>query len=142
IRSSLVQLSGQIPLTFQQLSEIATIGNQMGIAGEDVVDFTGTIARFSSVAGISIDETTKAFGGFLAQTGLAPKYLENLGAAIAKVGIDSNATEAQILSLMREIAAGATGAGFAADQIVGLAGTLASLQIAPERARGSLTTYF
>lgn len=142
IRSSLVQLSGQIPLTFQELSQIATIGNQMGIAKESIVDFTGTIARFSSVAGISIDETTKSFGGFMAQTGLAPKYLENLGSAIAKVGLDSNATEAQILSLMREITAGATSAGFTADQIVGLAGTLASLQIAPERARGTLTTYF
>lgn len=142
IRGSLVQLSGQIPLTFQELSQIATIGNQMGIAKDSVVDFTGTIARFASVAGISIDETTKAFGGFMAQTGLAPKYLENLGASIAKVGIDSNATEAQILSLMREITAGATAAGFTADQIVGLSGTLASLQIAPERARGTLTTYF
>lgn len=142
IRRSLVQLSGQIPLTFSELSEIATIGNQMGIAKEDVVDFTGTIARFSSVAGISIEETTKAFGGFMAQTGLAPRYLENLGASIAKVGIDSNATEAQILSLMREISAGASKAGFAADQIVGLSGTLASLQVAPERARGALTTYF
>lgn len=142
IRSSLVQLSGQIPLTFQELSSIATIGNQMGIAKEDVVDFTGTIARFSSVAGVSIDETTKSFGGFMAQTGLNAKYLENLGSAMAKVSIDSNATEAQIMSLMREITAGAKSAGFAADQIVGLSGTLASLQIAPERARGSLTTYF
>ena len=142
IRSSLVRLSGQIPLTFAQLSEIATIGNQMGIAKEDIVDFTGTIARFSSVSGMSIDEVTKAFGGFMAQTGLAPEYLENLGASIAKVGIDSNAAENEIVSLMREITAGAQQAGFTADAIVGLSGTLAGLQIAPERARGSLSTYF
>lgn len=142
IRNSLVQLQGQIPLTFSEISEIATIGNQMGIAKESIVDFTGTIARFASVSGLSVDAVSQAFGGFMAQTGLAPKYLENLGASIAKVGIDSNATEAQILSLMKEIAAGATSAGFASDQIVGLSGTLASLQIAPERARGSLTTYF
>lgn len=142
IRQSLIQLSGQIPLTFQELSQIATIGNQMGIAKDDVVDFTGTIARFASVSGLSIDSVTKAFGGFMAQTGLAPQYLENLGSSIAKVGIDSNATEEQIVSLMREITAGAKTAGFTADQIVGLSGTLAGLQVAPERARGSLSTYF
>lgn len=142
IRESLVRLSGQIPLTFDQLTQIATIGNQMGIAEEDIVSFTGTIARFASVSGMSIDAVTKAFGGFAAQTGLDPKYFENLGASIAKVGIDSNATEEQIVSLLREITAGARGAGFAADQIVGLSGTLAGLQIAPERARGALTTYF
>lgn len=142
IEEALKSLSTQIPLTFNQLSEIATIGNQMGIEADNIVDFTNTIARFSAITGISIESTTKAFGGFMAQTGMAPELLENLGSAIAKVGIDSNATEEQILSLMREITAGATGAGFAAEQIVALSGTLASLQIAPERARGALTTYF
>lgn len=142
IEDSLKSLSTQIPLTFNELSEIATIGNQMGIAADDLTSFTNTVARFSAITGISIESTTKAFGGFMAQTGMAPALLENLGSAIAKVGIDSNATEEQILSLMREITAGATGAGFAAEQIVALSGTLASLQIAPERARGSLTTYF
>lgn len=142
IEAALKDLSTQVPLTFQELSNIATIGNQMGIAAEDLISFTGTVSRFAAITGLSIDSVTKAFGGFMAQTGMSPALLENLGSAIAQVGIDSNATEEQILSLMREITAGATSAGFAADQIVGLSGTLASLQIAPERARGSLTTYF
>lgn len=142
LRNSLVQLSGQIPLTFQQLSEIATIGNQMGIAADSVTDFTGTIARFASVSGVSIEEVTRSFGGFIAQTGLSEKYLENLGSAMALVSIRSNATEAQIISLTREIAASANSAGFSADEIVGLAGAFASLQVAPERARGVLDTYF
>lgn len=142
IRSSLVRLSGQIPLTFQELSEIATIGNQMGIAEEDLVSFTGTMARFASASGMSIDSVTQAFGGIAAQTGLASEHFENLGSAIALVGIESNATEDQLVSVIKEIAAGATQAGFAVDEIVGLSGALASLQVPPERARGSLTTYF
>lgn len=142
IRTSLINLSGQIPLTFQDLSKIATIGNQMGLAGDQVTGFTDTVARFSSVAGLSIDETSKAFGGFMAQTGLGAQYLENLGSSIAFVSLQSNATETEILALTKEIAAQASGAGFAADQIVGLAGSLARLRVPPERARGSLTTYF
>lgn len=142
IRSSLVQLTGQLPRTFAELSEIATIGNQMGIAESDLMDFTSTIARFASVSGMSIEEVSKAFGGFMAQTGLAPKYLENLGSSLAYVSIKSNATEAEILSVSREIAALSTGAGLSADQIVGLAGTLAALRIPAERSRGSLETYF
>ena len=142
IRNSLVQLTGQMPLTFAELSQIATIGNQMGIAEADLMDFTSTIARFASVSGMSIDEVSKAFGGFMAQTGLAPQYLENLGSALAYVSIKSNATEAEILSVSREIAALATGAGLSADQVVGLAGTLAALRVPAERSRGSLETYF
>lgn len=142
IRNSLVQMTGQLPLTFAELSEIATIGNQMGIAEADLMDFTSTIARFASVSGMSIEEVSKSFGGFMAQTGLAPQYLENLGSSLAYVSIKSNATETQILSVSREIAALSSGSGLAADQIVGLAGTLAALQVPAERARGSLTTYF
>ena len=142
IRRSLIQLQGQIPLTFAELSEIATIGNQMGIAEADLMDFTGTIARFASVSGMSITEVSKAFGGFMAQTGLAPKYLENLGSSLALVSINSNATEAEILAVSKEIAALSTNAGMSADQVVGLAGAMSSLRIQPERARGALGTYF
>jgi TP901 family phage tail tape measure protein len=142
IRNSLVQLSGQIPVTFEELSKIATIGNQMDIAANDIIGFTGTIARFSSVSGVSIEETSKAFGGFMAQTGLAPQYLENLASSLALVSVNSNATEAEILSVSREIASLATGAGLSADQVVGLSTTLASLRIPAERSRGSLETYF
>jgi TP901 family phage tail tape measure protein len=142
IRSSLVQLSGEIPVTFAELANIATIGNQMDIAAEDLIGFTSTIARFSSVSGMSIDEVSKAFGGFMAQTGLAPEYLENFGSALAYVSIKSNATEAEILSVSREIAALSAGAGLSADEIVGLAGTLSALRVPPERSRGSLETYF
>ncbi|WNM66184.1 tape measure protein [Microbacterium Phage DejaVu] len=142
LRSSLVQLSGQIPLTFRELSEIATLGNQLGIADDAVEGFTSTVARFSSVSGLSADEVARAFGGIRAQTGLAEEYFENLGASMALVSVRSNATEAQIISLTREIAASASLSGFAIDQVVGLAGALASLQVAPERARGVLDTYF
>ena len=142
IRQELIGLSGQIPLTFQELSQIATIGNQMGIAAEDLTGFTSTVARFASVSGMSIDSVTQAFGGIAAQTGLASEYFENLGSSIALVGRESNATEAQLVSVIREVAAGGAAAGLAVDEIVGLAGALASLQVPPERARGAIDMYF
>lgn len=142
LRNSLVQLSGQIPLTFQELAQIATLGNQLGIADDSIEGFTSTVARFASVSGVSSEEVARAFGGIRAQTGLSEQYFENLGSAMALVSVRSNATEAQIISLTREIAAGANSAGFAIDEVVGLAGALASLQVAPERARGVLDTYF
>lgn len=142
LRNSLVQLSGQVPLTFRELSEIATLGNQLGIDENAIDSFTGTVARFASVSGVSAEEVSRAFGGIRAQTGLSEQYFENLASAMALVSVRSNATEAQIISLTREIAASASLSGFAIDEIVGLAGALASLQVAPERARGVLDTYF
>lgn len=142
MRRSLVNLTSEIPLTFEALTQIATAGNEMGVPADKLVHFTEVVARFSAVAGISAEETSKAFGAIQAQTGLSTDYMENFGSAIAKVGIDSNASIPEILSLTREIARGGTAAGLTVDQIIGLSGTLASLRIPPERSRGSLTTYF
>lgn len=142
MRQSLMQLQGELPLTFAELSKIATIGNQMGIAADGIISFTGTVARFSEISGESIESVTQSFGGLAAQTGLNEAYFENLASSIALVAISSNATDKQIMALTKELAAGATTAGFTIDQIVGLAGALASLQVPPERARGAIDMYF
>ena len=142
IREGLVELSTQIPLTFQDLSKIASLGNQLGIASEDILGFTETIARFAAVAGLSVDQVADSFGKISNLTGLDPSQFENLGSAIAYVARTSAATEATILSTSKEIAAIADGAGFSAEAVVGLAGALSSLSIPPERARGALSIYF
>lgn len=142
LRSELVQLTREIPLSFAEIAQIATLGNQLGIAGQDVVAFSETVARFSAITGVSAEETAKAFGAMQYSLDVPPSEFENLGSAIALVGRMSVATEPEILSLVREIGTQANQAGFAADEVVALAGTLGQLRVPPERARGSLTTYF
>lgn len=142
LREQLIGLTRQIPLTFQEITGIATLGNQLGIEGQNITEFTGTVARFSAVAGVSFDETAKAFGSMTEILGVSESQYENLGSAIALVGRRSVATEQEILSLTREIGQQANQAGFTAEEVVGLAGALGELRVPPERARGSLTTYF
>ena len=142
IRDGLIELSTQIPLTFQELSTIASLGNQLGIASDDVLGFTETIARFSAVSGQSIDQVAESFGKISNLTDLDPSQFENLGSAIAFVARTSESNEATIISTSKEIAAIADGAGFSAEAVVALAGSLSSLAIPPERARGALQIYF
>lgn len=141
IRQELLDLSTQIPVSFQDLSAIATLGSQLGVASQDLDAFTETVAKFSAVTGISTESAAAAFGAIGQQLGVSADQYENLGSSIALVGRRSVATEAQIISVTKEISASAKAAGFTADEVVGLAGALSSLQIAPERARGSLDTY-
>lgn len=142
IREELVALSLQMPRTFAEISAVATLGNQLGVAADDLEAFTQTAIRFSAVSGISVDETALAFGQIGELLNVSAAEYENLGSSIALVGVNSVATEAQILSVAREISATAAQAGFAAEEVIGLSGALASLRIAPERARGALDTYF
>mgnify|MGYP006394826189 CR=1 FL=1 len=142
IRSSLISLSEQIPKTFAEVSVIATLGNQLGVAAEDIVGFTKTVSEFSTVTGIDIQATAQAFGllGNLLQ--VPTSRFDNLASSIALVGVNSVATEKQIIAVGEQISAAANGAGFAADEVIGLSGAFASLKVSPEQARSSLTTYF
>jgi len=142
IRKSLIGLSEQIPKTFAEVTTIATLGNQLGIAENDIVSFTKTVSQFSTVTGISIENTAQAFGLLGNLLDVPTSKFNNLASAISLVGVNSVATETQIISVAEQIAAGANGAGFAADQVIGLSGALASLKVSPEQSRSSLTTYF
>lgn len=140
LRDELKQLATEIPLTFSQFSNIASIAGQLGIAGKDVGAFTETVARFGAASNVSIDEAATAFGRLqnsfdpLRKT---PDFFNKIGSAIAFVGVNSTATESEIIAVTNQIAAAGAQFNFTAQDIVGLSGALASVRIRPELARGA-----
>lgn len=140
LRDDLKQLATEIPLTFAEFSNIATIGGQLGIAGQDVSTFTETVARFGAASNVSLDTAATAFGRL--QNSYDPmredaNFFNKVGSAIAFVGVKSAATEAEIIAVNNQISAAGATFGFAAHEIVGLSGALASVRIRPELARGA-----
>lgn len=142
LRLKLREISGQGPISLIDLSEIATLGNQLGVAAEDIEGFTETISQYSAVSGQSAENSATAFGRISNLTGLAASQYSNLASAITYVARTTVATESTIQNTAKEITALSAGAGFSAEAIVGLAGALSSLAIPPERARGALSLYF
>lgn len=140
MRFELMQLANEIPVAFGQITEIATIGNQLGIAQADLVNFTETVAKFAATTDVTIENAAMSFGriGEL----LDVSDFNALGSAIAFAGVNAVATETQILAVTKEIATTAKQAKFAAPDVVGLATALGSLGIAPEAARGSIIRSF
>lgn len=142
LRSTLFELSTASPISVTDLAEIATLGNQLGVAAEDIEAFTQTIAQYTAVSGQSAEDAATAFGRISNLTGLAASEYDRLASAITYTARTTVATESTIQNTAKEITALASGAGFSADAIVGLAGALSSLAIPPERARGALSLYF
>jgi TP901 family phage tail tape measure protein len=142
IRGQLLGLQRTIPLAFSDITDIAALGAQLGIADDELSSFTQTIAEFSAATNVDTETTAQSFGSLAELLNLTADQYENLGSAIAYVGVNSVATESEILAMTSRIAASATNAGMAADETIALAGALASLRVAPERAQGVLETYF
>lgn len=142
IGDALRQLATEIPITFAELSKIAQLGGQLGIAASDITGFTKTIAEFSSLSGVSVEESAKSFGSLAQLLDVNTAEFKNLGSAIAQVGIDSVSTESEILAVANQIGGVGSTAGLSAKFVVGLSGALASLRIPAEQSRGALTKVF
>lgn len=142
LRQELKALATEIPLTFKELSEITTIGGQLGIAGKDIGAFSETVAKFGAASNVSLEEASTAMGRFqqsfeVSQGKSTPDYFNKLGSAIAFVGVKSAASEKEIVAVANQISAAGSQFGFASEEIVGLSGALASVRIRPELARGA-----
>lgn len=142
LKQQLIDLSTTIPVSFSEISKIAMLGSQLGIASEDIASFTETVSKFSAITGMSVEETAMGFGKIANLLGISASQYESLGAAIAKVGVSSAATEQQIINTAGQIGAVAKAAGMSNSEVIGLSASLASLKIAPEEARGVLVQTF
>jgi TP901 family phage tail tape measure protein len=141
-KNDLKSLASEIPVAFGEITEIATIGNQLGIAQGAIRSFTETVAKFSAATGVGVEQAAMSFGRIGELLNVPASQFENLGSSIAFAGVNAVATEAQILSVTKEIATTAKMAKFSTPDVVGLATALSSLGIAPEAARGSVIRTF
>jgi TP901 family phage tail tape measure protein len=142
LRATLVEMSTVIPVSFEDLTNIATLGAQLGIAAESVDEFTETVAKFSAITGISVDQVGLSFGRLAQLIKVPVSEFENLSSAIAFTGVNAVATDAEILKMTESIGASSSMAGLSADEIVGLGSALASLKVRPEQARGVFIRLF
>jgi TP901 family phage tail tape measure protein len=141
LRGKFIDLAQELPTSFADLSEIGALGGQLNIAGDELIGFTETVAKLT----VASDLTTEAAGTALARigqlTGTSGDF-NALGSAIALVGVNSVATESQIVKTANNIASIGQQAGFSAPEIIGFAGALASLGVPPELSRGTLERTF
>ena len=143
------RVSTEIKTTFEELSQIGSLGAQMDIPTAELEDFSTAVAKFTSITGTTVDETTTAFGRLFntfQQSGVehamgADKY-EVLASQIAELGAKSVSTEKEILVMAQSIAASAADAGMGQDAILAYSAALTSVGIKAEWARGSLQRIF
>lgn len=142
LRQQFLDMSTEIPVAFEELSKIGTLGAQMGIAGADLASFTDTVAKFSATTNATVDQAAMSFGRLSNMMQLSEDDYVHLGSAVSELGTASVATETEILNIAESIATTANMAGFSADQVVGLSTAMASLRIRPEMARGAMQRIF
>lgn len=143
LKREFMDLSTQIPISFEELSRIGTLGAQMGINIADLEQFTEVVAKFAATTNVTADEAAMSFGRIAnMMDDIDPSKFESFGSAISELGTNSVATESEILVVAESIATAGNMAGFSAAEVAGLSTALASLRIRPEMARGAIQRIF
>jgi TP901 family phage tail tape measure protein len=142
LQKQFVSLAQTLPVAFADLTDIGSLGGQLGISASGITSFTSVVAKLTATTNLSAEAAGTALGRFKALLGVSEGQFNNLASSILKVGVNSVATETQIVNIATQISSMAAFAGFTADQVVGLSGALASVGAPPELSRGLITRLF
>lgn len=142
LQDQFIQLGTQIPESYQNLGDIATLAGQLDVPASNIAAFTKVTAQFTATTNVSAEQAATAFGRLDALLPDVQGNYEALGSSILNVGVNSVATESEIIQTTNQIAAAGQQAGLSAKQIIGLAASYASLGVAPEAARGTTIRVF
>lgn len=149
---TLRDMSTEIPVAFADLSEIASLGGQLGISSGGIASFTETVAKLTATTSLSSEAAGTALGRFKSffaevkggdqSMAVTQNTFSNLASSILKVGVNSVATETGIVGVATQISSMGAYAGLTANQVIGLAGALSSVGVPPELSRGVITRLF
>lgn len=142
MRREFTDLFTTLPVSWAALTEIGTLAGQLGVASENITEFTSLVAKFSATTDVSVEQAATAFGRLSQLLDVPAHQYENLGSSILAVGVASVATESQIINTSAQIASMGNFAGMSAHEVFGLSATLASLGTQPELSRGTITRLF
>lgn len=133
IEKSLRDMATEMPFAFEELSRIAAIGGQFGVSEKDILKFTETVAKLgTAIDGIEPDEAAAQLQQFAAVAGVSGERFGDLASMLVKLGNEGTSSEAAILELSKRLAVAGTQSGLTADQIFGLAASLANAGINAE----------
>lgn len=127
------KLSMEIPITIEEINAIAESGGQLGVAKEDSLEFTKTMAAMSVTTNLTAEQASTGFAKFanIMDNELGPQF-DKLGATVVDLGNKSAATESEILNFGMRLAGAGKVAKMSEADILGLGTGLASLGIRAE----------
>ena len=132
ITAGIKELAMEIPATTTEIASVAEAAGQLGIAKEDILEFTETMLAMGTATNLSADEAASALAKFANITKMSAEDYDNLGSAIVDLGNNFATTEADIVNMTTRLAATAEVAGFSEAEMLALSTALSSVGMEAE----------
>ena len=131
------KLSTEIPITTEELAEIASTAGQLGIQQGKVKQFTEVMAKLATTTDLTADEAATMLAQFANITGVDD--YERLGATIAELGDSTATTASKVVQMSQGMAAAASVAGFSPTDIMAISAAVGSLGIEAQAGSTSMS---
>ncbi len=143
LEKGLRELAETIPLSHEELANIAAVAGQLGIQGkENILAFTETVAKAATAFDMTASEAATAMAKLANIYNIPIKQIDRLASAINALGNTTAASENEIIRAMYQIGAAGAQLGATQQQIAAMTATLISMGMAPERAGTRLQSAF
>ena len=129
IRQGIIDLSEKTASSATDIAAVAEAAGQLGIATEDVLDFTETMVMLGDTTNLSAEDAASALAKFANITGTSAENYGRLGSVIVALGNNFATTESDIVDMATGLASAGTLAGLTEPEIFALATAMSSVGI-------------
>lgn len=133
LKNELLNLSERVTSSFTELAKIAETAGQLGIAAENIWQFTESIAGFSRITGKSAEEAAESFGVLIKATGGTADEIEWLVANAVALGSNFATNEQQIATFAKRIAGAGSVANIASKDLLAIGTAFSQIGIPAQR---------
>ena len=139
IDDAIKDMATDIPATTKEIAGVAESAGQLGIATQDVMDFSRVMIDLGESTNLSAEQAATSLAKFSNITGTLPENYSRLGSVIVDLGNNFATTEADITEMGTRLASGGKLAGLTEPQILALSAAMSSVGIEAEAGGTAMT---
>lgn len=132
LKQGIINLSKEIPSSTTEIAAVAEVAGQLGIATDDILDFTKVMIDLGNSTNLSAEEAASALAKFANITNMSASDYSRLGSVIVDLGNNFSTTEADIVAMSTRLASTGELTGLSEAQILALATAMSSVGIEAE----------
>lgn len=139
LRQGILDMAEEIPASTTEIAAVAEAAGQLGIATDDVLDFTRVMIDLGEATNLSSDEAASSLAKFANITGTTADEYSRLGSTIVDLGNNFATTERDIVEMATRLASAGTVAGLSEQDILALSTAMSSVGINAEAGGTAMT---